>query len=1448
MSSVEHTATVDRGLKMKIKRKNVGQSSNKTDQKHEIVKTEKDACKAVSNSEGNTLQTTQNSNGVLEKSTKHCLLSERGDRSPMKMKGSHKGEKKTKEKGKTESGNVLNGGTSCAGPSSVSNGLDALLNQVSMEPRVGDSAQMKREKTVSDPYEFNAKLEDAGPGIELPMKKMKSEKVETASSPMQTSCSDVGVETSNVGVATDPDCLGPCEPGTSITLEGLVWHETENGVLVVNVTWRGKTYVGTLLDATRYDWAPPRFNCESPVSDFETRTPKGRGKRIRGAAGTPVNEKANSEGRKLRTKTRRGSSASFQAPPSPARSDVSIGGVKRKGRPPELDLSDNAKVKRCRSSSRGTPGTESPSPVLIECPEPNCNKKYKHINGLRYHQTHAHHNLGGNQDDDDDDGEDTDAPTPPVTRAGKKGNTSESEKSKEKASSDKDNEENIPLNEIAAASSKAKAAAAAAAAAASTSSSNQEKNTTKSDSNKSDSSKSESTSGSSKKRETAVTSTVTPVTSSAKISVPTTQVYQISGAPIGCLAGVAASVVTQAVTVATTSITASSPSPAPIPVAVTAMTTQPQAAELIKTEASKDKTDKTKTKSATRPIVPAPPPQVIALSSSGTVSHSNLSPVSTQMSPSIRPIQPKPTIMGEPSGINPALVSLRQDRKPRRRETEKKLKKEKDGSNGSALVNNNKQSSKEQVLKDDQSNCKRPAVIKTALGPSRPGETPPRKDNIVPIHETPKTSHESQRPSPSGPSVIATQGLMKGGDQQQAARLNQPPNMLKVNSPLRVTTPDHDRKTPVTEDVQSPAYSDISDANESGSPQQNESPSKKDEVSIKKEKVSTPQGPQGDGSMSSHYGMYSYYGQQYMMPNVAGSHLSPSAPKPHIAGQEGSSGSEDKKQTALQEDRKAGEKKPEDKDDVKVKLEAAGAKHAPTQMHPDYHAKYMQQVYAQIHHLPHHAQYQCLAAYGLIDPNQYHMHMMAQDPHARQQYEKAAADEKRHQQEQGLKDSEGNKQSETRPSSQEHGAQPSEHPGMSKPPQQPQPGQTLGGPQGMQVDRLQDMKKAVSDRPTEREIRDQNLREKQNENHQILKENIELKSQMDRPRHFDMQYDFRNQEEIRRQHMFQQQKMYEQQKRKMELSSEPPELTSTEAGNKKQALGRTEGPKGIEQFRDTKKEVIDGRKNVHGHDMIGKMSTDVKMMDDKSRNSDKHRGPLDVSKTKPSHSVSSSVSTSSPSSNAPSSTAQNASYQSYLQYPSYMQSPVHYGHMGYDPNNPMYRGVNPQVMGYSGTPYLHSPQLGYARVGGPGGREGDKEKLDSSINKSGSAGNPESLESEGKSESVPQGSQFYSNVHKIHELGERGRPSPHGSSPVPQKPGTGESPGTALQVHQGVGEKARDYSNSPPTQRHLHTHHHTHVVSGYGPAMYEPIPYNAPMLMSHSAAATAALQHPYNSK
>lgn len=231
---------------------------------------------------------------------------------------------------------------------------------------------------------------------------------------------DMCVGTS-VAVNTDPDHLGPCEPGTSVTLEGIVWHETEGGVLVVNVTWRGKTYVGTLLDCTRHDWAPPRF-CDSPSSDIESRTPKGRGKR--GAAGRAITNQVGApptpdimvtetrSGKQLRGvgavgKGGRGrggaNTPTFNLPPSPVKSEP--GGIKRKGQGNEIV--DPKNFKRARALSRDSNGTISPtmdispdSPNLIECPEPNCCKKYKHINGLKYHQAHAHNT------DEDMDGDD----------------------------------------------------------------------------------------------------------------------------------------------------------------------------------------------------------------------------------------------------------------------------------------------------------------------------------------------------------------------------------------------------------------------------------------------------------------------------------------------------------------------------------------------------------------------------------------------------------------------------------------------------------------------------------------------------------------------------------------------------------------------------------------------------------------------------------------------------------------------------------------------------------------------------------------------------------------------------------------------------------------------------------------------------------------------------------
>lgn len=123
-------------------------------------------------------------------------------------------------------------GTTTSGGSSSSSSSSILSSSSSSSSNSSTSSIIDDKRGTSPP----------------PAKKMKTEPKEMI---------DMCVGTS-VGTITEPDCLGPCEPGTAVTLEGIVWHETEGGVLVVNVTWRGKTYVGTLLDCTRHDWAPPR--------------------------------------------------------------------------------------------------------------------------------------------------------------------------------------------------------------------------------------------------------------------------------------------------------------------------------------------------------------------------------------------------------------------------------------------------------------------------------------------------------------------------------------------------------------------------------------------------------------------------------------------------------------------------------------------------------------------------------------------------------------------------------------------------------------------------------------------------------------------------------------------------------------------------------------------------------------------------------------------------------------------------------------------------------------------------------------------------------------------------------------------------------------------------------------------------------------------------------------
>ncbi|XP_028968559.1 mucin-5AC-like [Galendromus occidentalis] len=256
---------------------------------------------------------------------------------------------------------------------------------------------------------------------------------------------DQGTICSSVGIVTEPDSLGVCEPGTSVLLEGIVWQETEGGirsagVLVVNVTWRGKTYVGTLLDATRHDWAPPRLTEESDERSrslgFGGRAKRtGQARSLSGSEDNSLSKLRNGKGRRAFTPV--------PASPGKCASPVAADSPKVKKPMSEQQLAkDNGgqndksnedrnagstssssssesgnNVKSCGNGTTGgsgaTSGVSSLSSAsavglgrvtrvmaededaieeasMLKCPEPSCHKRFKQLNGLRYHQTHAH--------------------------------------------------------------------------------------------------------------------------------------------------------------------------------------------------------------------------------------------------------------------------------------------------------------------------------------------------------------------------------------------------------------------------------------------------------------------------------------------------------------------------------------------------------------------------------------------------------------------------------------------------------------------------------------------------------------------------------------------------------------------------------------------------------------------------------------------------------------------------------------------------------------------------------------------------------------------------------------------------------------------------------------------------------------------------------------------------
>lgn len=103
---------------------------------------------------------------------------------------------------------------------------------------------------------------------------------------------------------TDPQLRGP---EGRISLDGMILNETEGGLLVVNVMYNGKDYMGTLMDCTSpsHTWASPRHS-DIPPPDKRPKKKKTKGEsEIELSARASLRNRRNNQRRQKKTRKRK---------------------------------------------------------------------------------------------------------------------------------------------------------------------------------------------------------------------------------------------------------------------------------------------------------------------------------------------------------------------------------------------------------------------------------------------------------------------------------------------------------------------------------------------------------------------------------------------------------------------------------------------------------------------------------------------------------------------------------------------------------------------------------------------------------------------------------------------------------------------------------------------------------------------------------------------------------------------------------------------------------------------------------------------------------------------------------------------------------------------------------------------------------------------------------------
>ena len=199
-----HTATsVDKGLKMKIKRKSVNSG-----QRHEIVSEDDAGPKAKKSAKEDRDKTGQHrvngTNGQAAATANAAAAAAVAAAAAALHQGAQSQQQLQQQQQHPH-------------PQAQHQNTQQNLSQQQQQQQQQHRQQDQQQATQQHQPTQN------GPSISAPETVMRIRPTEPVSN------RDQGTICSSVGIVTEPDSLGVCEPGTSVLLEGIVWQETEGG-------------------------------------------------------------------------------------------------------------------------------------------------------------------------------------------------------------------------------------------------------------------------------------------------------------------------------------------------------------------------------------------------------------------------------------------------------------------------------------------------------------------------------------------------------------------------------------------------------------------------------------------------------------------------------------------------------------------------------------------------------------------------------------------------------------------------------------------------------------------------------------------------------------------------------------------------------------------------------------------------------------------------------------------------------------------------------------------------------------------------------------------------------------------------------------------------------------------------------------------------------------------